>query len=163
MASLWLLILFLSSVLTNSATAWYVMHKHSIKRSLFFIIFLSAIVTSISSLVIFVVLAINVQNTFLCSCIAFGFCLSGISTVTLNAIAAHVRYINILPFIVIGIHISLTNFDHLNVCIVEKAFCKVHFEEDYPVLKNQFNSTLEVGRSTKLFLYLQELYSRKST
>ena len=91
MASWWLSTVFLGSVLTNSATALYLVHKHSIKRSLFFIVLLNAIITAISSLVIFIVLVIDIQNPFLCSCLVLGLAMTSISTLTLNAMAAHVR------------------------------------------------------------------------
>ena len=87
----WLLIVFLSSVLTNLAIAWSVLLKHSIKSTLLFIIFLNSIVTSISSLVIYLVLATDIRNPFLCSCLVFGLVLTGISSATLNAMAARVR------------------------------------------------------------------------
>ena len=91
MASWWLLTVFLISGLTNLTAAIYVILQHSVKRSLFFIIFLNAITTSISSLVIFLVLVVDIENVFLCTCLVLALVITAISTPTLNAMAAQVR------------------------------------------------------------------------
>ena len=89
----WTLIIFLGSVISNFFATLYIWKEHNINGRLFLTLFLNTSTTSISSLVIFLVLAMGIENDFLCSCLATSLMTTAISTPVLNFMSGFVRYI----------------------------------------------------------------------
>ena len=91
MITWWILIIFLGSVLSNCFATLYIWKKHNIGR-LFLTLLLNTSTTCVSSLVIFLVLAMGIENGFLCSCLATALMTMAILMPALNFMSSFVRY-----------------------------------------------------------------------